>query len=167
MHKPVTRGRIFDRVSIHERPAEVDTRATPEHWEGDLIVGSNNSHIATVVERSTRFTMLVKVNSKKTSDVVASLSKQLSLLPESLKKTLTWDRGTELAAHVRLTSATGMDVYFCDPSSPWQRGSNENTNGLLRQYFPKGTSLKSYSQSYLDSIALKLNTRPRKIMTYP
>ena len=123
------------------------------HWEGDLIVGSNNSHIATVVERSTRFTMLVQVDSKKTSDVVGSLSKQLSQRPEAFKKTLTWDRGTELADHAELTVATGMDVYFCDPSSPWQRGTNENTNGLLRQYFPKDTSLKGYSQYYLDSIA--------------
>jgi len=117
-------------------------------------------------ERSTRLTMPVQVDSTKTSDVVGSLSKQLSQLPEAFKKTLTWDRGTELAAHTELTVATGMDVYFCDPSSPWQRGTNENTNGLLRQYFPKGTGLKGYSQDYLDSIASKLNDRPRKTLKY-
>ena len=165
-HKVGSRGRIIGGVSIHDRPADIESRATLGHWEGDLIVGSNNSHIATVVERSTRFTMLVQVDSKKTSDVVGSLSKQLSQLPEVFKKTLTWDRGTELAAHAELTVATGMDVYFCDPSSPWQRGTNENTNGLLRQYFPKGTSLKGYSQYYLDSIASKLNDRPRKTLKY-
>ena len=165
-HKVGSKGRIIDGVSIHDRPADMESRATLGHWEGDLVVGSNNSHIATVVERSTRFTMLVQVDSKKTSDVVRSLSKQISQLPEAFKKTLTWDRGKELAAHTELTVATVMDVSFCDPSSPWQRGTNENTNGLLRQYFLKGTSLKGYSQDYLDSIASKLNNRPRKTLKY-
>lgn len=136
-HKSTPRGQIVGGVSISERPASVEDRAVPGHWEGDLICGSLNSHIATVVERQTRFTVLVKVNSKETETVVASLSRQMIKLPDLLKQSLTWDRGTEMASHRKFTVATDIDVYFCDPRSPWQRGTNENTNGLLRQYFPK------------------------------
>ena len=165
-HKAGTRGRIVDGVSISERPAEVEDRAVPGHWEGDLIAGSLNSYIATVVERSSRFTILVKVDDKSTNSVVTALSRQMGKLPELLKRSLTWDRGTELASHARFTMATDMDVYFCDPSSPWQRGTNENTNGLLRQYFPKGTCLSKKSQKELDKVATKLNTRPRKTLGF-
>ncbi len=165
-HKAATRGRIVDGVSIRERPAEVEDRAVPGHWEGDLIAGSLNSYIATVVERSSRFTMLVKVDGKSTNSVVTALSRQMAELPELLKQSLTWDRGTELASHARFTMATDIDVYFCDPSSPWQRGTNENTNGLLRQYFPKGTSLSDKSQKVLDMVAAKLNARPRKTLGF-
>ena len=165
-HKVGTRGQIVDGVSIHERPATVEGRSVPGHWEGDLIVGTKNSYIATVVERQTRFTVLVKVESKSTKSVVSRLSEQMSQLPNSLKQSLTWDRGTELASHKNFSLATGMDVYFCDPSSPWQRGTNENTNGLLRQYFPKRSCLSGYSQHELDNIALELNSRPRKTLKF-
>ena len=148
------------------RPAKIEGRSVLGHWEGDLIVGSKNSHIATVVERKTRFTVLVKVESKSTQSVVSRLSEQMSQLPNALKQSLTWDRGTELASHKNFSLATGMDVYFCDPSSPWQRGTNENTNGLLRQYFPKRSCLSGYSQHELDNIALELNNRPRKTLEF-
>jgi IS30 family transposase len=160
------RGQIVDAISISERPAEVEDRAIPGHWEGDLITGSKNSHIATLVERHSRYVMLVHVTGKDTSSVVSALVRQVKTLPEGLMSTLTWDRGTELAQHKRFTVATDVSVYFCDPRSPWQRGTNENTNGLLRQYFPKGTDLSPFNQLQLDAIALKLNTRPRKTLNF-
>lgn len=147
-------------------PPEVEDRAVPGHWEGDLITGSKNSHIATLVERQTRFTMLVQVNGKDTESVVSALIREVNRLPESLKKTLTWDRGGELGAHKKFTVATDVQVYFCDPQSPWQRGSNENTNRLLRQYFPKGTDLSGWTQEQLNVVALRLNQRPRKTLQY-
>ena len=146
-------GQIVDMVSIRERPAEVEDRAVPGHWEGDLLSGANNTHIATLVERHTRFVMLLKVPSKDTATVVAALGKHVRKLPQELRRSLTWDRGKEMADHKRFTVATNVQVYFCDPRSPWQRGSNENTNGLLRQYFPKGTDLSRFSQGYLNKIA--------------
>jgi IS30 family transposase len=158
------RGQIPNAVSIRERPAEAEDRAVPGHWEGDLISGSKNSHIVTLVERHSRFTALIKVADKETATVVAALTKQIRRLPASLRRSLTWDRGHEMAKHKLFTVATNVKVYFCDPSSPWQRGSNENTNGLLRQYFPKGTDLSSHSQSDLDKIALRLNQRPRETL---
>ena len=145
------RGQIKDIVSIRQRPAAVEDRAVPGHWEGDLLSGSKNSYIATLVERHTRYVMLAKVANKDTQTVVSALIKQAKRLPDELYKSLTWDRGKELADHRRFTLATSIDVYFCDPQSPWQRGSNENTNGLLRQYFPKGTDLSVYSQAQLKS----------------
>ena len=160
------RGQIVDAVSIRERPAEVEDRAVPGHWEGDLIAGSNNTHIATLVERQSRFTMLVKVRGKDTQNVVKALTKQFQRLPTELRKSLTWDRGFEMAAHKQFTIATDVQVYFCDPSSPWQRGTNENTNRLLRQYFPKGTDLSGYSQADLNRTALELNQRPRKTLAF-
>jgi IS30 family transposase len=160
------RGQIVDGISIRERPAEVEDRAIPGHWEGDLITGSKNTHIAILVERQSRFTMLVKVKGKDTASVVAALSKQVRKLPAELRKSLTWDRGTELANHKKFTIATNVPVYFCDPQSPWQRGTNENTNRLLRQYFPKGTELSGYSQADLNKIALRLNQRPRKTLGF-
>jgi IS30 family transposase len=160
------RGQIIDAVSIRERPAEAEDRAVPGHWEGDLITGSRNTYIATLVERHSRFTMLVKVQSKDTASVVSALITQVRKLPAELKRSLTWDRGHELAQHKRFTLATDLQVYFCDPQSPWQRGSNENTNGLLRQYFPKGTNLSDYSQKDLDAVALQLNQRPRKTLDF-
>jgi IS30 family transposase len=159
-------GQIVDAVSIRERPAEAEDRAVPGHWEGDLLSGANNTHIATLVERRTRFAMLIKVDSKDTATVVAALSKQVRKLPRELRRSLTWDRGKEMADHKNFTIATDVKVYFCDPRSPWQRGSNENTNGLLRQYFPKGTDLSGYSQAYLNRIALRLNQRPRKTLGF-
>lgn len=165
-HQSGYRSRIFDGITISDRPAEVQDRAIPGHWEGDLITGSQNTHIATVVERSSRFTVLVKVQDKTTEKVVTALSKKMAELPDLLRKSLTWDRGQELASHKTFTVMTDMNVYFCDPSSPWQRGTNENTNGLLRQYFPKGTSLSGYSQHHLDQVADKLNHRPRKTLGY-
>jgi IS30 family transposase len=159
-------GQIKDAVSIRERPASVEDRAIPGHWEGDLIGGSKNSYIATLVERHTRYVMLIKVPNKDTESVVAALIKQSRKLPRELYKSLTWDRGKELADHHRLTMATNVDVYFCDPKSPWQRGSNENTNRLLRQYFPRGTDLSLYSQAKLNAVARQLNERPRKTLQY-
>jgi len=160
------RGQIKDAISIHDRPASVEDRAIPGHWEGDLITGSKNTHIATLVERSSRFTILVKVAGKDTASVVGAITKQIKKLPTELRRSLTWDRGTELARHKEFTVATNVKVYFCDPSSPWQRGTNENTNRLLRQYFPKGTVLSGYSQADLNKVALRLNQRPRKTLGY-
>ena len=160
------RGRIVDAVSIRERPAEVEDRAIPGHWEGDLLSGSHNSHIATLVERTTRFTKLIRVEGKDTASVVAGLLKQVRTLPADLRRTLTWDRGPELAQHARFTVATNVKVYFCDPRSPWQRGTNENTNGLLRQYFPDGTDLSTFTQRDLNEIARRLNRRPRKTLGF-
>ena len=159
-------GRITDTVSISERPATVEDRAVPGHWEGDLLFGSKNSQIATLVERHTRYVMLVKIASKDTETVINALIRNARQLPQELYQSLTWDRGKEMADHKRFTLATDIKVYFCDPRSPWQRGSNENTNGLLRQYFPKGTDLSGYSQSYLNKIALRLNQRPRKTLGF-
>lgn len=160
------RGQIIDGTSIRERPASVEDRAVPGHWEGDLIAGSKNTHIATLVERHSRFTMLVKVDGKDTETVVSALSKQVKRLPSKLRRSLTWDRGMELAQHKRFTVATNLRVYFCDPQSPWQRGTNENTNRLLRQYFPKGTDLSVHSQADLNQVALRLNKRPRKTLGF-
>ncbi len=159
-------GQIKDMISISERPASVEDRAVPGHWEGDLLSGSKNSHIATLVERHTRYVMLVKVANKETNTVVSALIKQVKKLPAELCKSLTWDRGKELSDHRRFSLATDIDVYFCDPQSPWQRGSNENTNGLLRQYFPKGTDLSVYSQAHLNNVARQLNERPRKTLEF-
>ncbi len=159
-------GTIANAVSIRERPASVEDRAVPGHWEGDLISGSKNSYIATLVERHTRYVMLAKVANKDTETVVSALIKQARKLPNELYKSLTWDRGKELADHRRFSLATDIDVYFCDPQSPWQRGSNENTNGLLRQYFPKGTDLSVYSQAHLNKVARQLNERPRKTLEF-
>ena len=160
------RGLIKDIISIRERPASVADRAVPGHWEGDLLSGSKNSYIATLVERQTRYVMLAKVANKDTQTVVSALIKQAKKLPSELYKSLTWDRGKELADHRRFSLATDIDVYFCDPQSPWQRGSNENTNGLLRQYFPKGTDLSVYSQAHLNKVARQLNERPRKTLAF-
>ena len=159
-------GQIVDTVSIRERPADADDRAVPGHWEGDLLCGANNTHIVTLVERQTRFAMLLKVPSKDTATVVATLGKHVSKLPQQLRHSLTWDRGKEMADHKNFTIATNVQVYFCDPRSPWQRGSNENTNGLLRQYFPKGTNLSHFSQAHLNRVALRLNQRPRKTLGF-
>jgi len=159
-------GRITDTVSISERPAAVEDRAVPGHWEGDLMFGNRNSQIATLVERHTRYVMLVKVASKDTETVVNALIKNAHQLPQELYQSLTWDRGKEMADHKRFTMATDISVYFCDPHSPWQRGSNENTNGLLRQYFPKGIDMSTYSQDQLNTVARKLNERPRKTLNY-
>jgi IS30 family transposase len=159
-------GRITDAVSISERPATAADRAVPGHWEGDLLFGSHNSQIATLVERQTRYVMLVKVAGKDTETVVNALINNARRLSQQLYKSLTWDRGKEMAGHKRFTLATDIQVYFCDPKSPWQRGSNENTNGLLRQYFPKGLDLSCYSQEKLDEVARKLNERPRKTLNY-
>jgi IS30 family transposase len=160
------RGQIVDAVSIRERPAEADDRAVPGHWEGDLISGKGNSHIATLAERHSRYVMLVKVPSKETAPVVAALSKKMKKLPVELRRSLTWDGGKEMASHKAFTIATDIQVYFCDPKSPWQRGSNENTNGLLRQYFPKGTDLSVYSQAQLNAVARELNQRPRETLDF-
>lgn len=159
-------GKITDTVSISERPASVEDRAVPGHWEGDLLFGSINTQIATLVERQTRYVMLVKVASKDTETVVNALIKHARKLPQELYKSLTWDRGKEMADHKRFTLATDISVYFCDPRSPWQRGSNENTNGLLRQYFPKGIDISEYSQAQLNAVARRLNERPRMTLDY-
>ena len=164
--KGVGRGQITDMVSIRERPASVEDRAVPGHWEGDLLSGSKNSYIAILVERQTRYVMLAQVANKETLTVVSALIRQARKLPTELYKSLTWDRGKELADHRRFSLATDIDVYFCDPQSPWQRGSNENTNGLLRQYFPKGTDVSVYSQAHLNKVARQLNERPRKTLGF-
>jgi IS30 family transposase len=159
-------GQILDAVSIRERPAEAADRAIPGHWEGDLLAGAGNSHIATLVERHSRFVLLVAVDGKDTRSVTTALTRQIRRLPLQLRRSLTWDRGLEMAEHTRFTVATDVKVYFCDPQSPWQRGSNENTNGLLRQYLPRGTNLSSLTQAQLDSIAAKLNSRPRQTLAF-
>ena len=169
--KPATRagqgrGRIIDAVSIRERPAEAEDRAVPGHWEGDLLAGANNTHLATLVERHSRYVMLARVEGKDTETVVRAIARSINTLPEQLRSTLTWDRGMELAAHRQFTIATNVAVYFCDPRSPWQRGSNENTNGLLRQYFPHGMVLSALSQEDLDAVAQRLNSRPRKTLGF-
>jgi IS30 family transposase len=161
-----SRGQIADAISIRERPAEIEDRAIPGHWEGDLLSGSKNSHIVTLVERHSRFTTLLKVPSKDTAVVVAALTRHARKLPAALRRSLTWDRGLEMAKHKTFTMATDVKVYFCDPQSPWQRGSNENTNGLLRQYFPRRTDLSGYTQAELDKVALRLNQRPRKTLGF-
>lgn len=162
----LTHSRIADLVSIRERPAEVADRAVPGHWEGDLLRGAHYSHIATLVERHSRFVMLVRTPDVDAPSVARALARHIRQLPPQLRRSLTWDRGTEMAAHRQFTIATKVQVYFCDPQSPWQRGSNENTNGLLRQYFPEGTDLRPFSQAHLNRIANRLNTRPRKTLDY-
>ena len=160
------RGRIPDAVSIRDRPACVEERAVPGHWEGDLLSGARNSHIATLVERHSRYVVLVKLAGKDTHSVINALVREVKKLPDGLMETLTWDRGGEMAQHKRFTVSTDVAMYFCDPQSPWQRGTNENTNRLLRQYLPDGTDLTAYSQRDLNAIARKLNTRPRKTLAY-
>ena len=159
-------GKICNTVSIRERPASVEDRAVPGHWEGDLIAGSGNSYIATLVERHTRYVMLVRVTGRDTETVINALIKHALKLPTELYKSLTWDRGKEMADHQRFTLATDINVYFCDPQSPWQRGTNENTNRLLRQYFPKGTNLSVHSQRKLNAVARQLNERPRETLDF-
>ena len=159
-------GQIVAAVSIRERPAEAADRAIPGHWEGDLLAGAANTHVATLVERHSRFLLLVAVDGKDTRTVTSALSRQVRQLPQQLRASLTWDRGLEMAEHARFTIATEVTVYFCDPHSPWQRGSNENTNGLLRQYLPKGTNLSKLTQPQLDAIAAKLNSRPRRTLDF-
>jgi len=165
-YKGAGRGRIVDAVSIRQRPAEVEDRAVPGHWEGDLVEGSRGTYIATLVERQSRFVIIIKLKGKQTEVVVAALIKAIRKLPAALKRSLTWDRGAELANHSQFSVATDVKVYFCDPGSPWQRGSNENTNGLLRQYYPKGADLSDVSQAQLDTVARKLNTRPRETLQW-
>jgi IS30 family transposase len=160
------RGSLTDMISIRERPAAVEDRAVPGHWEGDLLCGSSNSYIVTLVERHTRYVLLAKVQNRDSASVITALIEQAKRLPDELLKSLTWDRGKEMAQHKRFTLATDVAVYFCDPQSPWQRGSNENTNGLLRQYFPKGTNLSVHSQERLDEVARQLNGRPRKTLGF-
>src|ERR1700722_1988100 len=161
-----SRGQIVDAISIRERPAEAEDRAIPGHWEGDLLAGGKNSYIATLVERHSRFAMLIKVPSKESAAVVAALTQHVRKLPAALKRSLTWDRGLEMAKHKEFTVATKVQVYFCDPQSPWQRGTNENTTLLLRQYFPNRTDLSGYTQADLDKVALRLNQRPRKTLEF-
>src|SRR5690606_37809081 len=160
------RGQIVDAIPISARPAEVEDRAVPGHWEGDLLAGGGNTHIATLVERTSRFTILAKVESKEPGRVVPALIRQIRRLPAHVARSLTWDRGKELAHHQRFTVATGVQVYFCDPYSPWQRGTNENTNGLLRQYFRTGANLATVTQRQLDAVADQLNGRPRKTLHF-
>jgi len=165
--KPKTgQGQIPDAVPISQRPPEADDRAVPGHWEGDLIEGSNNTAVATLVERRSRFVLLVKVPSKRSSDVVPAVARKIRGLPTELKATMTWDRGKEMAKHADFKVATGVQVYFADPHSPWQRPTNENSNRLIREYLPKGTDLSVHSQRQLDAIARKLNARPRKVLDY-
>ena len=159
-------AQITDAISIHERPAESEDRAVPGHWEGDLLIGGRNSQIATLVERWSRYVVLIKLDGKDSETVVSALIKHAGKLPRELYRSLTWDRGSEMAQHKRFTLATDIKVYFCDPYNPWQRGSNENTNGLLRQYFPKGMDLSRFSQAQLDAVARRLNGRPRKTLDY-
>jgi len=159
-------GQILDAISIRQRPADVADRALPGHWEGDLLEGARGTYVATLVERQSRYVMLVRLPNKETHTVVRALARRIRRLPHGLVKSLTWDRGTELAAHRAFTVATNVQVYFCDPQSPWQRGSNENTNGLLRQYLPHAADLSRHSQTQLDAIALRLNTRPRMTLAY-
>ena len=160
------RGQIIDAVPIADRPASIEDRAVPGHWEGDLVAGAKNTHVATLVERQSRFVQLIKVPGKDAETVVRALTRHVQRLPDGLMESLTWDRGLEMAHHKRFTIATDVTVYFCDPQSPWQRGTNENTNGLLRQYFPKGTDLSMFSQAQLNAIARRLNTRPRKTLGF-
>ena len=160
------RGQIVNAVSIADRPPGIEDRAIPGHWEGDLISGAKNSHIATLVERQSRYVHLVRVTAKDTTSVVSALIREVQRLPVGLMASLTWDRGLEMAHHHRFSVATDVAVYFCDPKSPWQRGTNENTNGLLRQYFPDGSDLSVYTQTALNRIAQQLNTRPRKTLGY-
>jgi IS30 family transposase len=164
--KDYKQGQIVGAVSIRERPADVEDRAVPGHWEGDLIVGAKGSHIATLVERHSRYVMLAKLGGKDSQTVVDALIERVKKLPGNLMRTLTWDRGTELAQHARFTVATDVQVYFCDPRSPWQRGTNENTNGLLRYYLARNDDLSKYTQEQLDEIARKLNTRPRETLGF-
>jgi IS30 family transposase len=164
--KAPTMGQLTNVVSIRERPAEVEDRAVPGHWEGDLIRGTASSAIATLVERTSRFTMLVKIPAVDSETVVGALGVHILTLPQQLRRSLTWDQGKEMGRHLEFTVATGVQVHFCDPKSPWQRGTNENTNGLLRQYFPKRTSLKPYRQDQLDEVAAELNGRPRKTLEF-
>jgi IS30 family transposase len=160
------RSLIADAVSIRERPAAIEDRAVPGHWEGDLLMGGVGSRIATLVERQSRFVMLVRLGAKTSDDVVAALARQVKQLPKQMQASLTWDRGSELTSHAKFTLATNVKVYFCDPQSPWQRGSNENTNGLLRQYFPKGATFANVTQAELNRVARELNSRPRKTLGY-
>lgn len=160
------RGQIVDAVPIAARPASIEDRAVPGHWEGNLLPGAKNTHVATLVERQSRFVQLIKVSSKDAETVVRALTRHVQRLPDGLMASLTWDRGLEMAQHKRFTIATDVAVYFCDSQSPWQRGTNENTNGLLRQYFPKGTDLSTFTQAKLSAIALRLNTRPRKTLGF-
>lgn len=160
------RGQIIDAVSIADRPASIEDRAIPGHWEGDLVAGARNTYIATLVERTSRYVQLVRVSGKDTTTVVSALIRAVQRLPDGLMTSLTWDRGMELAQHARFSIATDVAVYFCDPKSPWQRGTNENTNGLLRQYFPDGTDLSRFTQRQLDAVARSLNTRPRKTLQF-
>ena len=164
--KTADHAQITDAISIRERPADVEDRAVPGHWEGDLLMGSHNSQIATLVERHTRYVMLVKIDGRDTKTVIDALIKHAHKLPRELYRSLTWDRGKEMADHKRFTLATDVQVYFCDPQHPWQRGSNENTNGLLRQYFPKGTDVSVYPQAKLDAVARRLNERPRQTLNF-
>ena len=164
--KSAARGASPDAISIRERPAEAEDRAVPGHWEGDLLAGGRSTHIATLVERRSRFVMLVKIPRKDSTIVAAALARKIRGLPTELRRSLTWDRGTEMASHLDFTLATSVKVYFCDPRSPWQRGSNENTNGLLRQYLPKNDDLSRYSQPQLNRIAARLNGRPRETLNW-
>ena len=164
--QPLAQPNMVDGISIHQRPPEIEDRAIPGHWEGDLLMGGTSSQIATLVERHSRYVMLVKVESKDTRAVTKALSTKVRELPAQLRRSLTWDRGAEMTAHKDFSIATDMQVYFCDPHSPWQRGSNENTNGLLRQYFPKGEDLSGISQRRLDYVARELNERPRETLNW-
>lgn len=160
------RGQIQAAIPISQRPAEVADRAVPGHWEGDLIAGSNNTYVGTLVERSSRYVMLMKLPGKDTESVMAALKSKICKLPSELRRSITWDRGHEMADHLKFTVDTGVQIYFCDPQSPWQRGSNENTNGLLRQYFPKKTDLSMHSQNKLNAVARELNQRPRETLEW-